>query len=75
MTVMYIKSNDCVLELGWNIGRNYCVIGKILNNSDNLLVIETDHVNVAMLGENNNINSINFKKSINTTRLGIKTNN
>lgn len=72
---MYIKSNDCVLELGWNIGRNYCVIGKILNNSDNLLVIETDHVNVAMLGENKNINSINFKKSINTTRLGIKTNN
>lgn len=61
MAVMYIKSTDCVLELGGNIGRNSCVISKILNNSDNLLVIETDPVNVVMLEENKNINSLNFK--------------
>lgn len=61
MSVIYIKPDDCVLELGGNIGRNSCVISKILNNSENLLVIEPDPINAKHLEENKNINSLNFK--------------
>ena len=40
MSVIFINPNDCVLEIGGNIGRNSCVIGKILNDSNHLLVID-----------------------------------
>ena len=61
MAVTFIKSNDIVLEIGGNIGRNSGVIGKILNDSNNLLVIESDPLSVSKLEENKNINSLNFK--------------
>jgi len=61
MSVMYIKPNDCVLEIGGNIGRNSCVIGKLLNDSSKLLVVESDPESVCKLEENRNINSLNFK--------------
>jgi FkbM family methyltransferase len=61
MSIMFIKPNDCVLEIGGNIGRNSCVIGKILNDSNNLLVIESDPLSVSKLEENKNINSLSFK--------------
>lgn len=61
MSIMFIKPDDCVLEIGGNIGRNSCVIGKILNDSTNLLVIESDPISVSKLEENKNINSLNFK--------------
>ena len=61
MSVMSINPDDCVLEIGGNIGRNSCVIGKILNDSKNLLVIESDPLSVSNLEENKNINSLNFK--------------
>ena len=60
MFVMYINPDDCVLEIGGNIGRTSCVIGKILNDSRKLLVIETDPNFVSMLEDNRNINSLNF---------------
>jgi FkbM family methyltransferase len=61
MSVTFINPNDCVLEIGGNIGRNSCTIAKILNDSNNLLVIESDPSSVAKLEENKNINSLNFK--------------
>ncbi len=42
LTVRFIKPDHCVIEIGGNIGRNSCVISKFLNNSNNLLVIESD---------------------------------
>jgi predicted O-methyltransferase YrrM len=60
MSVMSIKPDDCVLEIGGNIGRNSCVIGKILNDSRKLLVIESDPNSVSMLEDNRKINSLNF---------------
>ena len=47
MSIMFIKSDDCVSEIGGNIGRNSCVISKILNDSNNLLVIESDPLSVS----------------------------
>jgi FkbM family methyltransferase len=61
MAVTFIKPNDCVLEIGGNIGRNSCTISKILNDSSNLLVIESDPESVAKLEDNKNINLLNFK--------------
>ena len=61
LSVMFVNPNDYVLELGGNIGRNSCVIGKILKDSNNLLVIESDPLSVSKLEENKNINSLSFK--------------
>ncbi len=61
LAVMFVNPDDCVLEIGGNIDRNYCVISKILNDSNNLLVIESDPLSVSKLEENKNINSLNFK--------------
>lgn len=61
MSVMYINPDDVVLEIGGNIGRNSCVISKILKDSNNLLVIESDPISIAKLEENKLINSLNFK--------------
>ncbi len=58
---MFVNPDDCVLELGGNIGRNSCVIGKILNDSNNLLVIESDPLSVLKLDENRRINALYFK--------------
>ena len=60
LSVKFIKPDDCVLEIGGNIGRKSCVIGKILNDSRKLLVIESDPNSVSMLEDNRNINSLNF---------------
>ena len=61
LSMMFIKPSDCVLEIGGNIGRNSCVIGKILNDSKNLLVIESDPLSVSKLEDNRNIKALNFK--------------
>ncbi len=42
MAVRFIKPTDTVLELGANIGRNTCVIARILNDSNRLVTLETD---------------------------------
>ena len=41
-----------MIVFGGNIGRNSCVIGKVLNDSNNLLVIESDPLSVSKLEEN-----------------------
>ncbi len=50
-----------VLEIGGNIGRKSFVIGKVLNDSNSLLVIESDTLSASKLEENKNINSLSFK--------------
>lgn len=61
MSVIFINPDDCVLEIGGNIGRNSYTIAKILNDSTNLLVIESDPNSVSKLEDNKQINSLNFK--------------
>lgn len=60
MSVAYIDKDDIVLELGGNIGRNSCVIASILNDSKNLVVVETDPQNTSKLIENRDLNNLHF---------------
>ena len=60
MSVLYIKPDNVVLELGGNIGRNSCIIASLLNNSNNLLVFESDPDNAKKLKENCDLNNLNF---------------
>jgi FkbM family methyltransferase len=60
LSIKYIKSDDKVLELGGNVGRNSCVIATLLSDSSNLLVIESDNDNIHLLKENRDINKLNF---------------
>lgn len=61
MTVKYLNGTEKVLELGGNVGRNSLVISSILNDSSNLVSLETD-LNIAKQLEENKIsNNLNFK--------------
>lgn len=60
LSVKYIKPTDIVLEIGGNVGRNSCVIANILNDSSNLLVVESDPENSILLKENRDNNNLNF---------------
>ena len=60
LSVKYIKPTDTVLEIGGNVGRNSCVIATILNDSRNLLVIESDSDNSNLLRENRDHNNLKF---------------
>ena len=58
--VKYINPTDIVLEIGGNIGRSSCVISSILQDSSNLVVLETCPFNCEQLKFNKNINGFNF---------------
>ena len=60
MTVRYLKGHEKVLELGANIGRNSLIIATILNNSNNLVAVETDPMVVDILCSNRDDNNVNF---------------
>jgi FkbM family methyltransferase len=60
MSISYIKPDNVVLELGGNIGRNSCIIASLLNNSNNLVVFESDSDNAKKLKENCDLNNLNF---------------
>ena len=60
MSAMFISENDKVLELGGNAGRNSCVIGTLLNRSENLVVSESDPGAVPVLIANRNHNQLRF---------------
>jgi FkbM family methyltransferase len=60
MSVLYIKPDNSVLELGGNIGRNSCIIASLLNDSSNLLVFESDPNNAIKLKENCDLNNLQF---------------
>ena len=61
LSVQYINPNSKVLEIGSNIGRNTCVIAKLLKDSSNLTTIETIKNSVEVLSRNKNRNNLNFK--------------
>ena len=60
LSVEYIKPSDIVLEIGGNVGRNSCTIATILNDSSNLLVVESDINNSNLLKENRDNNNLKF---------------
>jgi FkbM family methyltransferase len=60
MSVRYLTGNEKVLEIGGNIGRNSLIISSILENSNNLVTLESD-INIAkQLKENRDLNNLNF---------------
>ena len=60
MVLRYITGNEKVLEIGGNIGRNSLVIAYILQNTNNLVTLESD-INIAkQLTENRDLNKFNF---------------
>lgn len=60
MSVMFITAGDRVLEIGGNIGRNSCIISSLLNNSSNLVVVESDPITASYLLDNRNLNGFSF---------------
>lgn len=56
----FLTGNEKVLEIGGNIGRNSLVIAKLLNDSKNLVVLESDKENAKKLNENKELNNFNF---------------
>lgn len=60
MSVMFIQPDDVVLEIGGNVGRNSCVISSILNDSTNLVVIESSVDEAKKLQENRDVNHLQF---------------
>ena len=61
LAVKHIKPDDKVLEIGGNIGRNSLIISTILNDSKNLVVLESDPKIAKQLDTNRRINNFNFK--------------
>ncbi len=57
---LYIKKEDCVLELGARYGSVSCVIDKILENKEKLVVVEPDPKVWDVLEKNKKINDCNF---------------
>ena len=60
MAVSFIKPDDVVLEIGGNIGRNSVVIANLLNDSSNLVVLESDANISNQLEENKIVNNLSF---------------
>lgn len=56
----YIIPTDKILEIGGNIGRVSMILSKLLNDSRNLVVLETDNDIYKLLIENKKINNLNF---------------
>jgi FkbM family methyltransferase len=59
MAMKYLKGTEKVLEIGGNIGRNSCVIGRILNHSD-FVSMECDPIIAEQLIENRDMNGLTF---------------
>jgi FkbM family methyltransferase len=59
MSVRYLTSNNKVLEIGGNIGRNSLIIASILQNN-NLVTLESDKNIAKQLTENRDLNNFNF---------------
>lgn len=60
MACNYIQSDNIVLELGANIGRNTVVISKLLSDSSNLVTLECDTDISNQLKENRELNQLSF---------------
>ena len=60
LSLNYIKSDSCVLELGGNIGRNSMIISLLLDDPTRLVVIEPSKKIYEQLMENKTNNNLNF---------------
>jgi FkbM family methyltransferase len=60
MSIKYITGNEKVLEIGSNIGRNTLLISSLLNDSSNLVTLESDIDIYNQLIENKNLNNFYF---------------
>ena len=60
MAVRYLKGNERVLEIGGNIGRNSLIIASLLENSRNLVTLESDIHVAEQLKENRNMNGLHL---------------
>ena len=60
MIVKYLKGDEKILEIGGNIGRSSLVIGSILENTNNLLTLESDENISKQLIENRESNNMKF---------------
>ncbi len=60
MAAMYLHPDAKVLELGGNVGRNSCVIGSILQDSRNLVILESDKRSAECLQQNRDYNNLQF---------------
>jgi FkbM family methyltransferase len=61
MATTFIPPNAKVLEIGANIGRNTCIIASLLDDSSNLVTLETDITNIPILEKNRDINDLKFQ--------------
>lgn len=60
MVLTHLKPTDIVLEFGGSIGRNTCIICKILNDSSNLVTIEPNETERIGLEKNKLLNKFKF---------------
>lgn len=60
MALKFLSPASKVLEIGGNIGRNSCVISRILSDSSNLVVLESNPSISVQLTENKLLNGLNF---------------
>ena len=60
MVVRYLTGNEKVLEIGGNVGRNSLIIASILENSNNLVTLESDENIAKQLKTNKDLNNLNF---------------
>lgn len=60
MAVKYLTGDEKVLELGGNIGRNSLIISKVLKESSQMVVMETDPHIADLLRYNKSINGLKF---------------
>lgn len=60
LAVRTIRPDAKVLELGGNLGRNSCLIARLLNDYTNLVVLETSAQDAAKLKQNRDVNEMTF---------------
>jgi hypothetical protein len=60
MTMLFMKPESTVLEIGANIGRNSLIIASILNDSKNLLSVECNDISANLLDHNRRLNGFEF---------------
>lgn len=60
MALKYIKGNEKILEIGGNIGRNSLIISHLLQDSNNLVVLESNSEYCKILEKNKQLNNFDF---------------
>lgn len=60
MAAIYLSSDAKVLEIGGNVGRNSCMIASLLNDSSDLVVVESNIDYAKLLEENRDFNNFHF---------------